>query len=172
MKALQDPEDLFDVFPGPGEYTNMVTLRALHGYEFIAVLIRALGRVDRLICSTFNAGETVTEQLDRGLASGTIITADMVVNGIMARSREQAAPYLALRELARSWPGRFRLGTGRIHAKVIAAISGRDALVVLGSGNLATNENIETYVIMNSLDVALFHAKWIGDILHRCEKHG
>lgn len=161
--AVSNWLDLVDMMPLPGEALSVLARRGLRAFDLLSAFVRC-GTVERAIVSTFNFGADALVALDVMMEKGDIGMLDVVYNRGADSGAIGGAGTADLRALPNAYPGRVRLGTEDVHAKVIGAWLPGAAYVAVGSGNFSVNHNLETYVIFNSPEMFMFHARWIGEV--------
>jgi len=165
-RVIQSWRDAISVIPPPGQQSVCVVKGHLSAWEWVPVLLHA-GVCDRLILTTYNLAVPVAQALQGLVSLGRILLADVIVSEAMHRLSSGPETLQVLMDTTRIFPGRVRVMTTDIHAKLICmAMESGDAYVIEGSGNMARNTHIELYSLHNDPARLQFHSNWTGALLH------
>jgi hypothetical protein len=168
MAVVRNWQEVEEILPQPGYNSLVVTHSTFPASRFIDVLLNR-GTCDRLMITTYNIAPEAVEKICRGIDSGAIVTATVLVNGALRRLKSGETVVDRLEEMAARFPGRVSVYERNVHAKLIcmAMANRQDFWVVEGSGNMADNAFVELYSVFNSAERFQFHAEWIGALLQR-----
>ena len=167
VRKLIRPENAAAILPhlpaGPDERTHAILRGDFVLCDLIPAILAELGPVDHLRIATLGMSAANAQTLARLVAAGLVGRLTIVVSHYFQqvdRTTVYADVCAALEPV-----GAAPIVT-RNHAKVILLPFARrpDRLVIEGSANLRSSDNLEQVVLFNDSESHDFHAAWIDDL--------
>jgi len=138
---------------GKGQMLTFCTEGKWSSHELLAKLLHHTGPA-RVRISTYSMTEDPTRMLVNYVAMGQITDLKVVTDKRFQKSQAQ------VHQLAAS---NFPLVMADVHAKVIVLQNDDWNITVIGSANFTRNKRRESGIIIDSIDIANFHWKWIDE---------
>ena len=155
--------------PEEGDTLHGVTCGDFVMGDIIGQMVEKVGCPDRLTISTLSLSVKNAEMLARILVANPALVVQMAVSHYFQSTNGEV--FTALETLlVEKFPGRFNLGVGRTHAKILCFDYPEAAYVIETSANLRSSNNIEQFVISNNPELLDFHATWINEIIELFHK--
>jgi len=165
IKALIRPENARVLLEHLPEHPDDRTHAVLRGdfvlCDAIPAILAARGRCPHLHVATLGLSAGNADQLARLVARGMIGQITLVVSHYFA-TVDKATTF---REVAARLEGVAEVKVTRNHCKVICLPTERgDHLVIEGSANLRSSDNIEQIVMTNDPETLAFHVGWMNQL--------
>lgn len=165
IKALIKPENALGIIPNlpvhPDDRTHVILRGDFVLCDLIPAIIDARGRCPHLHVATLGLSSANADQIARLIGLGKLGGATLVVSHYFAKV-DKATTF---REVVARLDGIASLKVTRNHCKVICLPTDRgDNLVIEGSANLRSSDNIEQIVITNDAETLRFHVDWMNEL--------
>lgn len=164
IRKLIRPENAAIVIqhlPGPGERTHCVLRGDFVLCDLIPGIIGARGRCPHLRIATLGLSTANADTLASLVESGEVHALTVVVSHYFQQV-DKTTTYREVAARLQSCGG--RLVVTRSHAKVICLPGPTSALVIEGSANLRSSDNLEQMCIIDDPETHDFHASWIDEL--------
>lgn len=165
IKALIRPENAAAVLPflptDPDDRTHCLLRGDFVLCDLIPAILDARGRCEHLRIATLGCSVANADALLALMDAGKVGALTLILSHYF----QQVDKTTVFRAVAERLEKRARIAVTRSHAKVIclATLAG-DSLVIEGSANLRSSDNLEQMLITNAADTHAFHAAWIDDL--------
>jgi hypothetical protein len=174
IRNLIRPENAAAIVPhlpaGPDERTHALLRGDFVLFDLIPAILGALGPIGHLRIATLGMSAANAHGLARLIATGRVERVTLVVSHYFQQVDRTTVYADVCAALA---PHGIVPVVTRNHAKVILLPFRErpDCLVIEGSANLRSSDNVEQIVVFNSAETHDFHAAWI-DALAGTPAHG
>jgi len=165
IKRLIRPENarpIVDELPEEGERLHCVLRGDFVLCDLIPLILARRGACPHLRVATLGLSAANAETLANLKAAGLVGEITLVASHYF----QQVDKTTTFRQVSAILEGKARLIVCRSHAKVILLPTARgDHLVIEGSANLRSSDNLEQMLMLNCRTTHDFHAAWIDDLV-------
>jgi len=160
MLTVRNAAEIMGFMPGANDVVIIQTLNAFSAFDYVVYMQQRFGSIDELIISSYNMSGRVIETFAGMVVDGTIKKADIIINAKYKEAQADKAKFEEIITLSRKNPN-IQLHFKQNHTKNILIRIGFKHFVWFGSGNSASNAEMEDYIWMMDTDIFNFKKNFL-----------
>lgn len=159
-RRVESLKQLVGKLPVENEMIALWTMKSFNAFTFIPYLIKEMGKIDRLVMSTYSINRRIIDSLIKKIDQGKIESVQLMISD----SLRQRMPLVTdhLESMAKLRP-QMKVNYAWNHSKITLAEAAGNFFVVEGSGNWSENAQFEQYLFFNSKKLFDFRLECIGN---------